>query len=71
MVGIIAGFIACDDKKTHLILVSKLLREIMVYTLERLSFINAALTTVQVVESREDNIKTHLKTVSSGICIHR
>jgi hypothetical protein len=65
MAGIIAGFVTCDYKKTHLILVSNLLREITVYTIEKLSFINAALTTVQVVESRED------KTVSSGICIPR
>jgi hypothetical protein len=63
MVGIIAGFVSCDDKKTHLILVSNLLREIMVYTVEKVSFINAALTTVQVVESREDNNKSDLKTI--------
>jgi hypothetical protein len=42
-----------------------------VYTVEKLSFINAALTTVEVVDSREDNNKTDLKTVSSGICIPR
>jgi hypothetical protein len=60
MVGIIAGFVTCDDKKIHLILVSNLLREIMVYTVEKLSFINGALTTVQVVDSREDNNKTDL-----------
>jgi hypothetical protein len=69
MVGIIAGFVTCDDKKTHLILVSNLLREFMVYTVEKLSFINGALTTVQVVDSGEDNNKTDLKTLSSGICI--
>jgi hypothetical protein len=67
MVGIIAGFDTCDDKKTHLILVSNLLREIVVYTVEKLSFINGALPTVQVAESREDNNTT----VSSGICIPR
>jgi hypothetical protein len=71
MVGIIACLVTCDDKKTHLILVSHLLREIMVYTVEKLSFINGALTTVKVVESREDNNKTDLKTVPSGICIPR
>jgi hypothetical protein len=71
MVGIIAGFFTYDDKKTHLILVSKLLREIMAYTVEKLSFINGGLTTVQVVESREDNNKTDLKTVTSGICVPR
>jgi hypothetical protein len=71
MAGIFAGFVTCDDKKTHFILVSNLLREIMVYTVEKLSFINGALPTVQVVESREDNNKTDLKTVSSGICIPR
>jgi hypothetical protein len=71
MVGIHAGFVTCDDKKTHLILVSDLLREIMVYTVEKLSFINGALTSVQVVESRVDNNKTELKTVSSWICIPR
>jgi hypothetical protein len=71
MVGIIAGFVTCDDKETHLFLVSNLLREIMVYTVETLSFIDGALTTVQVVESREDNNKTDLKTVSSGICVPR
>jgi hypothetical protein len=43
----------------------------MVYTVEKLSFINGALPTVQVGESREDNNKTDLKTVSSGICIPR
>jgi hypothetical protein len=69
MVGLIAGFISCDDKKTHFILVSNLLREIMVYTNDKLSFINAPLTTVQVVENREDNNTTDLKTVYSGICI--
>jgi hypothetical protein len=68
MVGIIADFVTCDDKKTHLILVSNLLREIVV---EKPSFINAALPTVYVVESREDNNKTDLKTVSRGICIPR
>jgi hypothetical protein len=57
--------------RKHLILVSNLLREIMVYTVEKLSFINGALTTVQVVESSEDNNKTDLKTVSRGICIPR
>jgi hypothetical protein len=71
MVGIIAGFVTCDYKKTHLILVSNLLREIMVYTVEKLSFNNAALTTEHVVDSREDNNKTDLKTISSGICIPR
>jgi hypothetical protein len=43
----------------------------MVYTVEKLSFINAALPTVQVVESSEDNNKTDMKTVSSGICVPR
>jgi hypothetical protein len=43
----------------------------MVYTVEILSFINGALPTVQVVERREDNNKTDLKTVSSGICVPR
>jgi hypothetical protein len=71
MVGIIAGFVTCDDKKTHLILVSNLLREIMVYTVEKLSFINGALTTLQVVESRENNKKSDLKNVSSLICVPR
>jgi hypothetical protein len=71
MVGIIAGFVTCDVRERHLILVSNLLREIMVYTVEILSFINIALLTVQVVESREDNNKTDLKTVSSGICVPR
>jgi hypothetical protein len=71
MVGIIAGFVTCDDKKTHLILVSNLLREIVVYTVEKLSVINAALPTVHFVDSREDDNKTDLKTVSSGICIPR
>jgi hypothetical protein len=71
MVGIIAGFVTCDDKKTHIILVSNLLREIMVYTVEKLSFISGALPTVQVVDSREDNNTTDLKTVPSGICIPR
>jgi hypothetical protein len=55
--------------RKHLILVSNLLREIMVYTVENVSFINGALTTVQVVESREANNKIDLKIVSSGICI--
>jgi hypothetical protein len=71
MVGIIAGFVTCDDKETHLILVSNLLREIVVYTVEKVSFINGALPTVQVVQSREDNNKTDIKTVSNGICIPR
>jgi hypothetical protein len=71
MVGIIAGFVTCDDKKTHLILVSNLLREIVVHTVETVSFINGALPTVQVVDSREDNNTTDLKTVSSGICVPR
>jgi hypothetical protein len=31
------GFVTYDDKKTLLILVSNLLREIMVYTVEKLS----------------------------------
>jgi hypothetical protein len=70
MVGIIAGFVTCY-KETHLILVSNLLREIMVYTVEKLSFNNGALTTVKDVESREDNNTTDLKTISSGICIPR
>jgi hypothetical protein len=69
MVGNIAGFVTCDDKKTHLILVSNLLIEIVVYILEKLSFINGALTNVQVVDSRVDNNKCDLKTLSSGICI--
>jgi hypothetical protein len=69
MVGMIAGFVTCDDKKTHLILASNLLREIVVHTVETLSFTNDALTTVKVVESREDNNKTDLKTLCSGICI--
>jgi hypothetical protein len=43
MVIIVAGLVTCDDKKTHLILVSNLLREIMVYTVEKLSFIMALL----------------------------
>jgi hypothetical protein len=71
MVGFIAGFVICDVRERHLILVSNLLREIMVYTVEILIFINGALPTVQVVESREDNNKTDLKTVSSGICVPR
>jgi hypothetical protein len=58
-------------QETHLILVSNLLREIVVYTVETLSFINGALPTVQVVDSREDKNKTDLKTVSSGISIPR
>jgi hypothetical protein len=37
MVGIIAGFVTRDDKKTHLILVSNLLSEIVVYIVEKLS----------------------------------
>jgi hypothetical protein len=57
--------------RKHLILIINLLREIMVYIVETLSFINAALPTVQVVESREDNNKTDLKTVPSGICVPR
>jgi hypothetical protein len=36
MVGIITDFVTCDDKKTHLIFVSNLLREIMVHTVEKL-----------------------------------
>jgi hypothetical protein len=71
MTRIIAGFVTCDDKETYLILVSNLLREIMVYTVEKLSFINGAITTVVVAENREDNNTTDLKTVSSGICIPR
>jgi hypothetical protein len=44
----------------------------MVYTVEKkLRFINGALPTVKVVESREDNNKADLKTVSSGICVPR
>jgi hypothetical protein len=57
--------------RKDLILVSNLLREIMVYTFEELSFIKGSLTALQVVESRENNNKTDLKTVSSGICIPR
>jgi hypothetical protein len=54
MVGIIASFVTCDDKKTHLISVSNLLRERLWCTqLKNVSFINAALTTVQVVDSRD------------------
>jgi hypothetical protein len=43
----------------------------MVYTVEKLSFSIGALTSGQVVESREDNNETDLKTESSGICIPR
>jgi hypothetical protein len=71
MVGIIAGFVTCDDKKTHLILVSNLLRKFVVYTVEKLSFSNGALPSVHVVDSREDNNTPDLKTVSSGICVPR
>jgi hypothetical protein len=38
MVGIIAGFVTYDEKKRNLILVSNLLREIMVYTVEKLGY---------------------------------
>jgi hypothetical protein len=37
MVGNIESLVTRYDKNTHLILVNKLLKEIMVYTLEKLS----------------------------------
>jgi hypothetical protein len=48
MVGIVAVSLHVMTRK-HLVLVNKLLSEIMVYTVGKLSFINGALTAVQVV----------------------